>query len=90
VTLASRPEDEGKKLQEVADKNDNKAEASLQAEQELLRRSGKAPVLIERQTGRPVVATPEAQENNNEDNNQNNPPQPQPQLKHRGTQNPRR
>src|SRR5207302_6624563 len=35
VTLASRREDEGKKLVEVAHKNDTKAEASLQAEQEL-------------------------------------------------------
>ena len=90
VTLASRPEDEGKKLQEVAGTNDNKAEASLRVEQDLLRRSGKAPVLIERQTGRPVVPTTENPENN--DNEQNNPPQPQtsqPELKRRGTENPR-
>ncbi|HWC15600.1 MAG TPA: tetratricopeptide repeat protein [Terriglobales bacterium] len=90
VTLASRPEDEGKKLQEVATTNDYKAEDSLRAEQDLARRSGKAPVLIERQTGRPVVSTPENPENN-ENNEQNNvqPPSPQPELKHRGTQNPR-
>lgn len=62
VTLASRTEDEGKKLVEVADKNDNKTEASIQAQQELNRRSGKTPVLIERNTGRPAVSTPE---NNN-------------------------
>ncbi|HJW99644.1 MAG TPA: hypothetical protein VJ453_05770, partial [Terriglobales bacterium] len=61
VTLASRPEDEGKKLVEVADKNDTKAEASIRAEQELNRRKGKGPVLKERSTGRPVVATPESQ-----------------------------
>jgi len=72
VTLASRREDEGKKLVEVADKNDNKTEASLQAQQDLRRRSGKAPVLIERRTHRPAV-TP--------DSNQNNPsPRPQPQT----------
>ena len=59
VTLASRAEDEGKKLVEVADKNDNKTEASIQAQQELNRRSGKAPVLVERGTGRPAVATPD-------------------------------
>ena len=56
VTLATRAEDEGKKLQEVADKNDNKTEASIQAQQELNRRSGKAPVLVERNTGRPVTS----------------------------------
>ena len=55
VTLATRAEDEGKKLEEVADKNDNKTEASIQAQQELNRRSGKAPVLVERSTGRPVT-----------------------------------
>jgi Flp pilus assembly protein TadD len=59
VTLASRAEDEGKKLVEVADKNDNKTEASIQVQQELHRRSGKAPVLVERSTGRPVNAAPE-------------------------------
>lgn len=64
VTLASRTEDEGKKLVEVADKNDDKTEASIQAQQELNRRSGKTPVLIERNTGRPALATPET----------NNPP----------------
>lgn len=58
VTLASRTEDEGKKLGEVADKNDNKTEASIQAQQELNRRSGKTPVLIERNTGRPAATTP--------------------------------
>jgi len=56
VTLATRAEDEGKKLQEVADKNDNKTEASIQAQQELNRRSGKAPVLVERSTGRPITS----------------------------------
>lgn len=56
VTLATRAEDEGKKLEEVADNNDSKTEASIQAEQELNRRSGKAPVLVERSTGRPVTA----------------------------------
>ena len=80
VTLASRREDEGKKLVEVADKNDNKADASLQAEQELRRRSGKAPVLIERSTGRPAV-TP--------DNNQSNSPQQQPQTNESPNQTPR-
>jgi Flp pilus assembly protein TadD len=55
VTLATRAEDEGKKLEEVAGNNDNKTEASIQAQQELNRRSGKAPVLVERGTGRPVV-----------------------------------
>jgi len=59
VTLASRAEDEGKKLVEVADKNDNKTEASIQAQQELNRRSGKAPVLVERRTGRPATAAPD-------------------------------
>ena len=88
VTLASRPEDEGKKLTEVADENDNKAEDSLKAEQDLMRRSGRAPVLIERQTGRPVIAAPQTPENK-ENNDQNNPPQTQPELKRRGSQNPR-
>lgn len=55
VTLATRAEDEGKKLEEVANNNDNKTEASIQAQQELNRRAGKAPVLVERSTGRPVV-----------------------------------
>lgn len=90
VTLASRPEDEGKKLVEVANKNDNKAEASIAAEQDLLRRSGKSPALIERETGRPVVVTPR---NDNTENNQNNEQDqqnpPEPQLKHRGDQTPR-
>jgi len=54
VTLATRAEDEGKKLEEVAGNNDGKTEASLQAQQELNRRSGKAPVLVERGTGRVV------------------------------------
>ena len=67
VTLASRREDEGKKLVEVADKNDNKADASLQAQQELHRRSGKVPVLIERSTGRPAV-TPDSNQNQNNPN----------------------
>jgi len=58
VTLATRAEDEGKKLEEVANNNDNKTEASIQAQQELNRRSGKAPVLLERRTGRPVIAPP--------------------------------
>jgi len=88
VTLASRPEDEGKKLQEVANNNDDKAEASLRVEQDLQRRSGKAPVLIERQTGRPVVAAPENQ-NNEEPNNPPKPPASQPELKPRTPQNPR-
>ena len=61
VTLASRAEDEGKKLVEVADKNDNKTEASIAAQQELNRRSGKAPVLIERSTRHPATATPDSQ-----------------------------
>ena len=67
VTLASRREDEGKKLVEVATKNDNKAEASIQAEQELNRRSGKTPVLVERRDHRPVI-TPDTKPTN--DNNQ--------------------
>ena len=88
VTLASRPEDEGKKLVEVANKNDDKAEASLAAEQDLIRRSGKTPALIERETGRPVVVTPENNQNNNPDqNNQPNPPEPQ--LRRRGNQGPK-
>ena len=89
VTLASRPEDEGKKLVEVANKNDNKAEASIAAEQELLRRSGKNPALIERETGRPIVVTPnnDQKQENQDNNNQPNPPEPQ--LKHRGDQAPR-
>jgi len=89
VTLASRPEDEGKKLVEVANKNDNKAEASIAAEQDLMRRSGKAPALIDRETGRPVVVTPtnDQNDNNQNENNQQNPPEPQ--LKHRGDQTPR-
>jgi len=65
VTLASSTEDQGKKLVEVANKNDDKTEASIQAQQELNRRSGKTPTLIERSTGRPAVAP-----SNNE-----NPPQ---------------
>jgi Flp pilus assembly protein TadD len=77
VTLASRPEDEGKKLVEVAGKNDTKAEASIQAEQDLNRRSGKAPVLLERQDRRPVVATPDQTNNNDQqpptNNNDQNP-----------------
>ncbi len=89
VTLASRPEDEGKKLVEVANKNDNKAEASIAAEQELLRRSGKTPALIERQTGRPVVVTPENNQNDQNPNQNNQPNPPEPQLKHRGDQAPR-
>ena len=65
VTLASRREDEGKKLIEVAGKNDNKAEASLEAEHEMKIRSGKTPVLLERRDHRPATATPENQQNNN-------------------------
>jgi len=61
VTLATRAEDEGKRLEEVADNNDSKTEASIEAQQELNRRSGKAPVLVERSTRRPVVATPNNQ-----------------------------
>jgi len=62
VSLASRAEDEGKKLVDVADENDDKTEASIEAQQELNRRSGKTPVLIERSTGRPADTTPQ---NNN-------------------------
>jgi Flp pilus assembly protein TadD len=65
VTLATRREDEGKKLMEVADKNDNKAEASLQAQQELNRRTGKTPVLLERRDHRPVTP-PENTPNENQ------------------------
>jgi Flp pilus assembly protein TadD len=100
VTLASRPEDEGKKLVEVANKNDTKAEASMQAQQELLRRSGRAPALIDRDTGKPLVVTPnETQPPNNDqgatttqpNSNQPNSNQPkeEPQLKHRDQQTPR-
>jgi Flp pilus assembly protein TadD len=64
VTLASRREDEGKKLVDVADKNDNKAEASLQAQQELNRRQGKTPVLLERRDHRPATSS-----DNNTDQN---------------------
>jgi len=64
VTLASRREDEGKKLVDVADKNDNKAEASLQAQQELNRRQGKTPVLLERRDQRPATSS-----DNNTDQN---------------------
>jgi Flp pilus assembly protein TadD len=67
VTLASRREDEGKKLVEVAGKNDNKTVASLQAQQELNRRSGKTPVLLERRDHRPVEVSPD--NNQNENNN---------------------
>jgi Flp pilus assembly protein TadD len=67
VTLASRREDEGKKLVEVADKNDNKAESSLEAEHERRIRQGKAPVLIERNDHRPVTAAPD---NKNQDQEQ--------------------
>jgi len=59
VTLASRAEDEGKKLVEVADKNDSKTEASIQAQQELNRRSGKTPALVGRGTRRPATTTPD-------------------------------
>ncbi len=88
VTLASRPEDEGKKLVEVANKNDDKAEASIAAEQDLLRRSGKAPALIERETGRPIVVTPNNDQNQENPEN-NRPNSPEPQLKHRGDQAPK-
>ena len=74
VTLASRREDEGRKLVEVATKNDNKAEASIQAEQELNRRSGKTPVLLERRDHRPVV-TPDTNQTN--DNRQQQRPRQQ-------------
>ena len=76
VTLASRPEDEGKKLVEVADKNDAKAEASIRAEQELNRRRGKGPVLKERNSRRPVIATPQNQQNNDDTQRQNNSQNP--------------
>jgi len=76
VTLASRPEDEGKKLTEVATKNDSKAEASIQAEQEMNRRSGKAPVLLERQGRRPVVVTPDKANSPDQTNNNDQPQQP--------------
>ena len=90
VTLASRPEDEGKKLVEVADKNDTKAEASMQAQQELQRRSGKAPALIDRETGQPLVVTPDqTKDQNNQNQPNNNQPKEEPQLKHRGEQTPR-
>jgi Flp pilus assembly protein TadD len=69
VTLASRREDEGKRLVEVADQNDNKTDASLQAEQDLRRRSGKAPVLIERSTRRPAVTPDNNQDQNNPNQN---------------------
>lgn len=54
VTLATRRDAEGKKLDVVADTNDNQAEASIKAEQELARRSGKQPVLIQR-NGQPAT-----------------------------------
>lgn len=79
VTLATRREDEGKKLTEVADKNDNKAEASLQAQQDLNRREGKTPVLLERRDHRPTDMTPnpdneqKPQSNNNDNNNDQTP-----------------
>lgn len=84
VTLASRREDEGKKLVEVANKNDNKAEASLQAEQELHRRSGKAPVLLERRDHRPVISP----DNDQDQNNPNQQPK-QPQANDNPDQSPR-
>ncbi len=74
VTLATRREDEGKKLTEVADKNDNKAEASLQAQQDLHRREGKTPVLLERHDHRPTDMTPNSdneQKPQSNDNDQN-------------------
>jgi Flp pilus assembly protein TadD len=74
VTLATRREDEGKKLVEVADKNDTKTEAGIQAEQEIRRRSQKPPVLVER-NGTPVTVEP----NQTEQNQTNNPQQTQPQ-----------
>lgn len=73
VTLASRHEDEGKKLVEVAGKNDNKAEASLQAEHEMKVRSGKAPVLLERRDHRPVTAAPDQPDNKNSQQQQQQP-----------------
>lgn len=72
VTLATRREDEGKKLVEVADKNDAKTEAGIQAEQEVRRRSQKSPVLVER-NGTPVTVEPNPPENPT-----NTPPQTQP------------
>ena len=74
MTLATRREDEGKKLVEVADKNDTKTEAGIQAEQEIRRRSQKPPVLVER-NGTPVTVEP----NQTEQNQTNNPQQTQPQ-----------
>jgi hypothetical protein len=53
----------------------------------LIRRSGKTPALIERETGRPVVVAPPTNDRNENDNNQQNPPEPQ--LKHRGDQTPK-
>jgi Flp pilus assembly protein TadD len=76
VTLATRREDEGKKLVEVADKNDNKAEASIQAQQELNRRKGKTPVLLERRDHRPVTPpenTPNQQQNPQSNQTDQNP-----------------
>lgn len=73
VTLATRREDEGKKLVEVADKNDTKTEAGIQAEQEVRRRSQKAPVLVQR-NGTPVTVEPSP----TNQNQTNNPPQGQP------------
>ncbi|MBV9145939.1 MAG: tetratricopeptide repeat protein [Acidobacteria bacterium] len=69
VTLASRREDEGKKLTEVAVKNDTQAEASIQTEQEINRRHGKAPVLIERRTHRPASVEPDQDQKPDQDQN---------------------
>ena len=76
VTLATRRDDEGKKLTEVADKNDNKAEASLQAQQDLNRRQGKTPVLLERRDHQPVPVT---NDNQDEQKPEDKTPKPQDQ-----------
>ena len=69
VTLATRREDEGKKLVEVANKNDNKAEASLQAQQDMNRRQGKTPVLLERRDHRPATENAPDQDQKPQTNN---------------------
>ena len=69
VTLATRREDEGKKLTEVANKNDTKAEASLQAQQDMNRRRGKTPVLLERRDRRPATENAPDQDQKPQTNN---------------------
>ena len=69
VTLATRREDEGKKLMEVANKNDTKAEASLQAQQDMNRRQGKTPVLLERRDHRPATENSPDQDQKPQTNN---------------------